>query len=183
MLVRAAMNNLHFATFLLFGIFASGCSGSSDSDGSRSSANDSPVGAPLFEDSGSTATAGSVEGLWGGVLESPASTWSFDSRLRIGPTSITFATRCRASNGAEGAIAAVTTRARVSANEIAILESKEDKRTLGDITCRASSRPGSAKRCDAAAFTKTSCFELEGTSLTIYGDSPLDKLELTKLAD
>ncbi len=178
---------------LFVGLAASGCSGADGSvaggeSPARSSngsaaGTDSPAGAPLFDTPSGSATRNSLEGVWAGVLEAPASDWRFDSRWRLTATSITFATRCVAPDGTESAIAAVTARARVSTSEIAILESKEDKRTLGDVTCRATARPGTAKRCGDDAFMKSDCFELDGTSLVVYGSSSLEKIELTKISD
>ena len=117
------------------------------------------------------------------MLDATSSEWSFDTRVRISATSITFATRCQRTDGAKGGIAAVTSRARVTSSRMEILESKDDARTLDDITCRASTRPGSSERCSASALSRTECFEISGTSLVLYGATPLDKLELTKISD
>lgn len=170
------------AIVVVLATLAAGCSGSADSVGTTP-AGDSPEGAPLFEAPSGDATADRIEGVWGGVLASTSSSWSFDARMRIAATSITFATRCQREDGANGAIVAVTSRARVTSTSLEILESKNDARTLDGVTCRAGSHPGKIGRCAPTALSKTDCFEMSGTSLVLHGATPLEELSLTKLSD
>jgi len=154
--------------------------------GARSGAGSTTVsaeGAALFDSPSSTdATADSIYGLWGGVMKDLD--FTFDTRMRLTPDSITFATRCD-HDGTSGAIAGVTAKARVNAEEVAVLESKKDERKLGDLTCRANAHPGNTKRCANSTDNgfQTQCFILNGTELTFYGDSPFDKLSLIKISD
>jgi hypothetical protein len=71
----------------------------------------------------------------------------------------------------------------VDAEEIAVLESKKEEKKTGDVTCRANARPGTTKRCDTDEAFRQDCFVLDGTELTLYGMSSLDKIVLTKLSD
>lgn len=135
----------------------------------------------MFDTPSSTdVTPDSIVGLWGGVLKDLS--FTFDLRMRIEVGSVTFATRCD-QNGTSGAIAGVTAKARVSDSEFAILESKNDERKVGDITCRANAHVGQVRRCAEVDGFQTKCFVLSGTQLTFYGDSPFDKLDLTKISD
>lgn len=160
--------------------------GGGSGGGARNGAGSTTVsaeGAALFDSPSSTdATADSIYGLWGGVIKDLD--FTFDTRMRLTADSITFATRCD-HDGTSGAIAGVTAKARVNAEEVAVLESKKDERKLGDLTCRANAHPGNTKRCTNSTDNgfQTQCFILNGTELTFYGDSPFDKLSLIKISD
>jgi hypothetical protein len=155
--------------------------GNGNKPGDSSSPMISTEGAALFETPSNTdATPGFIVGLWGGVIKDLS--FTFDTRMRIDVGKVTFATRCDHS-GTSGAIAGVTAKARVTDFEFAILESKKDERKLGDITCRANAHVGEVRRCAEPDSFPTQCFVINGTKLTFYGDSPLDKLELTKISD
>ncbi|MBX3203544.1 MAG: hypothetical protein KF764_00685 [Labilithrix sp.] len=151
-------------------------SGSGDGSGSGSE-HDALFDAP----SESAVTAGSIFGLWGGATKDLS--FTFDSRMRLGQSTMTFATRCVRDNGDESAVVGVTVAARVDESEISVLESKKDEKKTGDITCRANARPGTTKRCDTDEGFRRACFVLDGTELTIYGMSSLDKVVLTKISD
>ena len=165
-----------------------GCSGSTAGvgnggrGGGSPSGSDSVDGAPLFAAPDGDATPNVIYGVWGGSMKEPGVT--FDSRMRLARGAITFATRCEFDDGRESQIAAVTAAARVSDQEIAVLESKKDERRTGDITCRATAQPGTMDRCgdDRDGF-EHDCFRLSGTTLTIFGSSSLDKVVMTKLSD
>lgn len=126
-------------------------------------------------------TPDSIYGTWGGVLEDGQ--LRFDSRIRLTPGSISFATRCELPDGRESAVASVTAKARISDDEIAVLESKKHEIPMEGGTCRAFARPTTTSRCTAREGFETSCFRLDETRLVIFGASPFDKLELTKLSD
>ena len=150
-------------------------SGSGSGGGSASSDNDA-----LFKAPSGRATADSVFGLWGGVLQDGNLT--FDTRTRLTPATITFATQCL-SNGQTSAVVGVTVAARVSDEEIAVLESKRDEKVTGGVTCRANAAPGTSKRCEKIDGFQSQCFVLDGMQLTIYGATTFDKSVLTKLSD
>ena len=172
----------HLHSLLLPALLSSlvACSGSSGS--TVTSSDDSPTASAVFEPGTGEVTPDSIYGTWGGVIEDNA--WTFDTRLRLTATTATIATRCQAPNGKQGALVGVTVKARVDEEAIAYLESKNDERTLGDITCRANARPMTIERCATREEGfEQSCFVLDGTTLTVYGRSPLEKATLTKLAD
>jgi hypothetical protein len=69
----------------------------------------------------------------------------------------------------------------VSNSEISILESKIDTRVRGDYRCSANIDVSAAPACKGESRTR--CFLLEGSRLTLFGVSPSDSEELVKIAD
>lgn len=166
---------------------SSGTAGGSGAGGGVSSgrtsddtASGSSDGASLFDAPSGTATPDSIYGLWGG----PASDMgvSFDMRMQIGPSSVRFATKCE-ENGVRPPVAVVTARARVTSEEIALLESKEHVTSQSGVTCRAALRVNTLRRCEVRSGFERECFTLEGTQLVVYGASSLQKTSFTKLSD
>ncbi len=158
--------------------------GSGTGTGTGTGTGSGSAGDALFQSPSSTsATPDSIFGLWGGSLQ-PGDGWTFDTRIEMAAGSITFATRCTSPDGRTGGIASVSAKARISNDDISVLESKSDEKKLGDVTCRANATPGETKACtpDQKGFEQT-CFTLEGTSLTIYGATTFDKLAMTKISD
>jgi hypothetical protein len=139
------------------------------------------AGEQLFAAPSGDATASSIFGLWGGVLKSGELT--FDTRMKLEAHSVTFGTRCRLPNGKTSAVASVVAAARVSTEEIAVLETKLDERKTGDITCRASSQVSSLTACAVVDGFQHDCFALDGLALVFYGTTPFDKIEMTKISD
>jgi hypothetical protein len=195
------MNGLRFGLFLL-ALSSFACSGSS-ATGSGSSSSGSPgkaddgsgpaggsgtgsgsAGDALFQTPADTsATPDSIFGLWGGSLDNEG--FTFDTRVKLASDAMTFAQRCTDdSNGAQGGVASVVAKARVSNDDVTCLESKNDEQKVGSITCRAATTVGDTKRCapEDKGF-ESNCFELDGTSLTIFGATSFDKLVLTKISD
>ena len=166
------MRQSHFlplvASFILFA-----CSGSTTTGVSTQGGGDSLFVAPSGE-----ATPDDIYGTWGGAMKRANVT--FDTRMRFAKDRATVAAKCQLDDGRTTDVASVTVTARVDANEITLLESRRDERKLGDFSCYANAHPETLKAC-ADDFVKTNCFELSGTSLTIYGEA--EQLELTKLAD
>jgi hypothetical protein len=157
-------------------------SGSGSKTGSGSgSASGSAAEALFTAEPGASATPDSLLGVWGGQMKELSVT--FDTRMKIGSSSVTFATRCVMDDGRESAVVAVTASARVTSDNIAILESKKDEKNTGGVTCRANARPGETKRCAKVDGFQKECFHLDGTALTFYGATPFEKLELTKISD
>lgn len=164
--------------FIALTVFAVGCSGSTTGVGNSSSG--ASAGDALFAAPEGDATAGSIYGVWGGSLEDNGIT--FDTRWRFRESELTLATRCSLRDGRESETVAVTARARVSDEEITILESKKDEKRAGDFYCRANAQPRTLAACDDREGFERECFRLSGTTLTIY-ESPIEKLELVKLSD
>ncbi len=152
-----------------------------DGSGSGGSASGSAVEGLFSADPGAPATPDSLFGVWGGSMKEL--TVTFDSRMKIESSNVTFATRCVMDDGRESAVVGVSAAARVTSDNITILESKKDEKNENGVTCRANARPGETKRCAKVDGFQTRCFHLEGTLLTIYGDTPFDKLEMTKISD
>jgi hypothetical protein len=176
------------AWFVIAGCIA-GCSGSSagvsdgNGGGGGSGSGSGSAGNALFESPSSTsATPDSIFGLWGGVL--PEQGWTFDTRVKLDESTFTFATRCKSPDGKQGGVASVTAKARVSNDLIDVLESKHDEQKIGDVDCKADTLPGESKRCavEDRGF-EHDCFSLDGTKLTMFGHTPFDKLEMTKISD
>jgi len=163
----------------------SGSGSGTSGGGSGSGTGDGIAGADaegLFDaPSDTSATPGSIYGLWGGAMKDMD--WTFDSRIRLSAGAFTFATQCISPSGVSGGIAAIRAKARVDANQIAILESRNDEKKVGEINCRANAHPGETNRCAEVDGFQTNCFVLEGTSLTFYGATPFDKMEMTKISD
>lgn len=172
---------------------AFGCSGASGSDvnGSSGSSGANGGGAgpgggasdgeALFDAPSGSATPGSIYGVWGGSANDNGIT--FDMRMKMNASSMTVAARCERS-GTSTPVAGVTVKARITDSEIDVLESAQDERKNGDLTCRASPKPGSIPRCgDKDEGFEHDCFTLSGTSLTIFGTTSFDKMALTKLSD
>ncbi len=159
--------------------------GSSSGQASSSSAAAAAAAGPtLFDAPSSTkATPDSLFGLWGGELQ-PVDGWQYDIRLRLTEGTMTSAQRCTSPDGATGGVASVSASARIADDTIDVLESKDDAKTVGAVTCRVAVRPQHVPRCPDDAFTlKSKCFELSGTQLTLYGANDLDKEALTKIGD
>lgn len=159
---------------------APGSNGASSGRDGTSQGSSSSDGAALFDAPSGTATPGSIYGLWGG----PASDMgvSFDMRMQIGPSSVRFATQCE-ENGVRPPVAAVTARARVTSEEIAVLESKEHVTSQSGVTCKSTLRVYTVRRCEVRSGFERECFTLDGTQLVIYGKSSLEKIALTKISD
>lgn len=168
---------LFVATFL-----AAGCSGTTAGVGSSSSGSSSGSGGgdALFVAPEGEPTAGSIYGVWGGALEDNGIT--FDTRWRFRDSELTLATRCTLPDGRESGTVSVTAKARVTDEEITILESKNDEQRSGDFVCRASTRPRTLSACSDREGFERECFRLSATKLTIY-ESPIEKLDLVKLSD
>ena len=56
--------------------------------------------------------------------------WTFDTRVKIDDALITFATKCISPEGKQAGIASVAAKARISNDDISILESKNDEKKL-----------------------------------------------------
>lgn len=162
---------------------ALGCSGSNGngvSSSGGSSGGGTPEGDALYEAPTAEATPDLIHGLWGGATSD--SGIDFDIRIRLTPTQLTEAVRC--ARGTDSTpTASVSVKARVSNDEIAVLESKTDERRGADLSCKAAPRPTSVARCKGDRAIERDCFTLRGTSLVIYGESSLETLRLTKLSD
>lgn len=150
-------------------------------DGSGAGAAGSAAGEQLFAPPSGDASGGSILGTWGGVMKSGS--FTFDTRTKFEARSVTFATRCQLPSGKPSGVASVVAAARVSNDEIAILETKNDERKDGEITCRANAHVGSTTACAVVDGFQHDCFALDGLSLVFYGATPYDKLEMTKLSD
>jgi hypothetical protein len=154
---------------------------SSSSGGASSSSGGSPAVDGLFQAPSGGATPDSLYGVWGGSLKDLS--FTFDSRIKLSESSMTFATKCVRDDGTQSAVVGVTVAARVNDAEIAVLESKQDEKKTGDITCRANARPGTTKKCEKVDGFQKECFALDGTKLVIYGTTSFDKMDLTKISD
>lgn len=159
---------------------ALGCSGSNGNGVSSSSSGGSPDGDALYEAPSAEATPDVIHGLWGGAANDGGI--DFDIRIRLTPTQLTEAVRCTRGRDSTPT-ASVSVKARVSNDEIAVLESKTDERRGADLSCKAAPRPASIARCKGDRAIERDCFTLSGTSLVMYGESPFETLRLTKLSD
>lgn len=151
------------------------------STGTSTATTGNPAGEQLFAAPSGDATGSSILGVWGGVIKDGE--FTFDTRTKLEAHSVTFATRCQLPNGKTSAVASVVAAARVSNDEIAVLETKNDERKTGDITCRASSHVGSLTACEVVDGFQHDCFALDGLALVLYGKTPFDKVEMTKISD
>ena len=145
----------------------------------------SPDASALFDAPTGAVTAGTIFGLWGGVDDGNAGT-SIDVRVKLTPTTISNALRCKlTSTQHQSGIVGVTAAARNTEDDLVFLESKNDSFDDGTIRCSTSVAPRELKRCasDVSPGFEESCFTLEGTTLTLFGDTQLDKLVLLKLSD
>ena len=168
-------------------LLAIGCSGSGASvaDGT-SGAPGAPGGSgsdAMFAAPSGTATPDSIYGLWGGTIEDGSIT--FDTRMRLSKGSATIAARCTTAEGKHSSTVGVTAAARISDEELAVLESKTDAKDNGVVKCSVSLTPKDVKRCtsDMPKGFERDCFKLEGMTLFEFGKTPLEKIELTKLSD
>lgn len=145
---------------------------------SSGSSGDSADHEALFT-AGGDATPDSIFGVWGGTLEEAG--LRFDSRMKLDASSVTFATRCNA--GSEtSAVVGVTVRARVSASEVAVLESDQNSVPFRNDSCRAQARVSTFKACTSEQMA-SNCFLLDGLELHFYGTNQFDKTTLTKISD
>lgn len=158
---------------------SSGGNGSSGSSGSSDTGN-SEEGEALFAASGD-ATPDEILGVWANPSEKDGS-FTFDSRMRFSADTIEAAARCTRNDTDDSLVASVAASGRVSSTEVAVLEAKSDKRLKGDFKCEVNLTPRTTKACKPTE-TKSGCFVLEGTTLTIYGASELEKVEMTKVSD
>jgi hypothetical protein len=176
------------------GLTGSSSSGSSSSSGGSASdtspgaspgttggTTGNPVGEQLFAAPSGDVTSNSILGVWGGVIKDGQ--FTFDTRTKLEARSVTFATRCQLPNGKTSAVASVVAAARVSETEVAVLETKNDERKTGDITCRASAHAGSTTACEVVDGFQHDCFALDGLKLVLYGTTPFDKIEMIKISD
>lgn len=178
---------------LTFLALAAGCSGGTTGTGDGSSGSSggttsdtnaaTPEAEAMFEAPRRDATPGSIYGVWGGTAEDRGIT--FHTRMKLATRSVTMAARCQLRDGRTSAVVAVTAAARVTDESVAVLESKTADDDDGAVRCGVRLTPRELKRCSKDPYEgpKRMCFELEGSSLTQYGESPLDKLEFTKLSD
>lgn len=162
---------------------SNGGNGSGSGSGHGSGSGSGTAGDALFQTPSSTAaTPDSIFGLWGGAL--PEQGWTFDTRLKLDEATFTLGTRCKSPDGQQGGTAVVSAKARVSNDEIDVLETKHDEHKIGDVDCKADIAPSEAKRClESDKGFEHDCFTLEGTKLTMFGHTPFDKLEMTKISD
>ena len=162
---------------------ALGCSGSNGngvSSSGGSSGGGTPDGDALYDAPTGEATPDVIHGLWGGAANDGGI--DFDIRIRLSPTQLTEAVRCTRGRDSTPT-ASVSVKARITNEEIAVLESKTDERRGTDLSCKAAPRPASVTRCKGDRAIERDCFTLSGTSLVMYGASSLDTLRLTKLSD
>ena len=169
---------------LICALFLVGCSGGTAKVG------DGTAGSPavansdaLFAAPTKAATPDSIYGVWGGTLEDLGTT--FDTRMKLSAASATAAARCTTAEGKHSGTVAVTAAARISDQEMAVLESKTDAKDDGIVKCSVSLAPRNVKRCSADMHPgfETDCFKLDGMSLVEFGKTPLQKIWLTKLSD
>jgi hypothetical protein len=179
---------------------ASGCSGDGASVGGGSSgtasgfespgSNGSPSGSfsssegdALYAAPQGSVTPGSVFGLWGGTAVDGGIT--FDMRMKVGSRSITLANRCSVPSGKRSEVVSVSAAARVSEESVVVLETKQDAKNDGVVRCSVSLTPRQADRCAADEHPgfERDCFTLEGTRLTLFGETSFEKLSFTKLSD
>lgn len=160
-----------------------GCSGSDASDLSAGGGSGgSAAGDALYASTpGSSVTPGELFGVWAGSVARGGLT--FDNRMKFTETSVTSATRCTFPDGTKSPTAAVTATARVSETEIAVLETVSDEQNVNGNLCRVELRAMELPRCvDQPPFAR-SCFAVQGTKLALYGSSPLEDLDFTKVSD
>jgi hypothetical protein len=153
-----------------------GCSGASG--------NEDLVAAPaneadMFAEQTGTVTSGVVTGLWGGF--STLDDTTLESRFRFSNGAVTVARRC-SKGGVQTPIAYAKAGARISENEITVLEDKRDTTTAGDVTCVVELSRGTIRRCDEARDATTTCFSIAGKRLVFYGPAE-EAIEFEKKAD
>lgn len=154
-----------FALLALFAMAGIGC-GASEAD-------------TLFDAPSGSVTPDTLYGLWGGKLVDDS---GVSNRIRFAPDSMSFATRC--TKGDVVLTAFVQVKARVTSDKYEILEDKSDSESSGRAACTAAARVGTLGKCVPDTFGGPSkCFEVKGTTLTLYGISQLDKYVFTKLSD
>jgi hypothetical protein len=187
MIIDAALRSKATHAMVLFGMVleAMGCSGQSTGTGAAADGTAAPAAVEaLFGAPQGAVTPDSVFGAWGGTITDATS--SVEVRTRLEPTTMTTAARCRLSDGRTGArtVFAVTS-ARVSEQSMASLEAKSDDIDTNGVRCGVKVATREIPRCVASqteAFRRM-CFDVKGTTLTQYGETGLDKMELTKLSD
>jgi hypothetical protein len=132
------------------------------------------------------ANGASVYGLWGGTTKSmagmagakKATDEAVEYRYRITPSAIAVAARC----SGEANAAVVTVKARVTALEIASLESATSKDSQGPKgACELSMERASYRRCDTNL--KKRCFTLQDGTLVLVGVNADDRIVLGKVRD
>lgn len=150
---------------------------SRDPDNSSKGSKNSEIGAALFAASGE-ATPDDIFGVWSVPVQSDGP-HTLEAMTRFASDRIEMGARCTLDSG-EVAIAGTSARARVSNREISVLEATEDKRPVGEGTCRMRTHVNTAKACEEEPFVN--CFVLDGTTLTLYA-TPLEKSVATKISD
>jgi hypothetical protein len=182
--------NLRATAILAATSLAIGCSGSGAGIDDGSSGGSGPAGiggatpgAAMFGTPTGSATPDSIYGVWGGSLEEGSVT--FDTRVKLAAGSMTVATRCTLANGSRSDVVGVTAAARITNENLTVLETKSDAKDDGVVKCSVNLTPRQLARCTADMIDgfERNCFKLTGTTLVEFGTSGLDKLELTKLSD
>src|SRR5262249_48674501 len=107
---------------------------------------------------------------------------TIESRTRFSKNAMDVAVRCTRNDTDESLVAGVTVSARIGNDEVAVLEDKTDERKKGDFDCSASAHTNTTKACEPNDV-RANCFVLDGTTLTLYGSSPIESLEMTKISD
>jgi hypothetical protein len=163
----------------------SGGGGSSNSGGPSGAS--SPEGTALFSVSGS-ATPDQIFGVWG-MPSANADSVRINGRTRFTADSVEAAAQCVDNATQAQVIADVTARARVSNKEVDVLEANTDVRTLtaNGVTghCNATTSVNSSAQCTPSALASLvprSCFDLKGTTLTIYDELGVSE-KWTKISD
>lgn len=157
--------------------------GSDTPGGSSDASKDSEIGAALFSDNGGTATPNAVVGLWSATVTDQGI--KLDLRMRLSPTKADSAVKCTLSNGDVLPIAGTSSGASVSNSKIEVLANNEDVRRKGGITCTATLSKSSVSACpeDESDEEHQQCFVVDGKKLRIYGNTPSDVAEFSKVRD
>jgi hypothetical protein len=163
---------------------ATGGAGGAGGAGSSGSSGESGAAtfAGLFAESPRAPSPGKIGGLWGGQTKAPTNPdFEFDFRYEFRPTRLTAANRC-SYKGQQGPTAGVAVLARISEQEITVLENKKDEQALSGVTCSVAPPAIVIPACPQTG-APSQCFKLAGTELTIVGDTEFSTLKLTKIRD
>jgi hypothetical protein len=167
---------LHFAALL--GFTLTGCASARDQEVFGEDLQGTPIG-ETFSVVPEAANGDSLFGLWGGTAvmlrDDGRAGASVEYRYRITPSAIAIAARCTGS-----ATAVITVKARVTALEIASLESAKNEQDPRS-ACEVSMAKSSYLRCESDR--KTRCFALTDGTLTLMGNSTEERIVLRKLRD
>lgn len=166
------------SVLILAFVFLSGCA-SEGGPGSSVGGDSSPEGEALFAVAG-TATPDDVHGVWSSRTLAGEDIEG-NLRVRFSPESVEAAARCTLLSTGGTLFAYVRGRARISNSEISVLESKIDTRFLGDLRCSTNIDIATTPVCEGE--TRSRCFLLEGSRLTIFGATSGQVDELVKISD